>query len=184
MDGAVTGFGRRFWDCLAKAAPLVVGAMRTPGVVRIVYTDRYLLQAHGLRLLSEVLRQAPGIRGAACHVRLAFDERPPAEPRFVHHNFPADAQRADVLRLLLPEGADVTLYRKTDLPHCRSLSAELADGRRVEILLDQGLGAWRAVGALPHDFAAPATGQARALSAVTFDVRAETPTPPISVQLK
>jgi len=183
LDGPVAGFGRRFWDCVAQAAPLVAGAMRSAGVVRIGYTDRYLLQAYSLRLLSEMLRQAPGTRGATLRVEVAADERPPIEPRLIHHNFPTDALRVDVLRSLLPDGADIRLHRKADLPHYRSLSAELADGRRVEILLDQGLGAWRAIGALRHDFAASAITQARTLSAATFDVRADTPTPPVAVQM-
>jgi hypothetical protein len=182
LDGPAKGFGRRFWDWLSKEAPLEVGAMRTAGVARLHYTDRYLLQAYTLRLLAEVMQAAPGAKEARLAVDLARDDRPPPEPRFLHSNFPTDALRVEVLGHLLP-GAEIGLREKADLPHFRRLSAELADGRRLDILLDQGLGAWSVAGSPRHDFAAPAAAQARALSVAAFAVQAGRSSPPVALQM-
>jgi hypothetical protein len=182
LDGPVPGFGRRFWAYLAREAPLEIGAMRAIGVRRLHYTDRYLLQAYLLRLLVELMQAAPGAKGAAQAVDLAGDDRPAVEPRLLHHNFPSDAVRTEVLCHLLP-GAEVRLCAKTDLPHFRRLSAWLVDGRRLDILLDQGLGAWSVAGAQRHDFHAPAAAQARAIAAARFAVQAVRATPPLALQM-
>lgn len=182
LDGSARGFGRRFWEWLAREAPLAVGAMRTAGVTALRYTDRYLLQAHTLRLLAEVLRAAPGAQGAPLHLDLGGDDRPPVAPRLIHHNFPADTQRAEVLRAMLP-GAAVQLHPRSTLAHHRALSAELTDGRRLVVLLDQGFGGWSAKGHTRHDFAAPATAQARALLNAGFDIAGGSPGAPIALQL-
>ncbi|WP_136646419.1 DEAD/DEAH box helicase [Tabrizicola sp. YIM 78059] len=182
LDGPAKGFGRRFWDWLAREAPLEVGAMRSAGVARLHYSDRYLLQAYLLRLLAELMQAAPGAQGAALAVDLARDERPPPDPRLMHHNFPGDALRREVLRHLLP-GASIELRAKADMPHFRRLSVWLKDGRRLDILLDQGLGAWSAAGSQRHDFSASAAAQARALSSTAFEVQAGRAATPIALQM-
>jgi hypothetical protein len=51
----------------------------------------------------------------------------------------------------------------------------LADGGGLSILLDQGLGGWRTTGFVRHDFARPATAQAREIAATQARIAAETP---------
>lgn len=184
LDGPAVGFGRRFWSWLATQAPMDFAAMRQAGLVQVHYSDRYLMQAHNLRLLAEVLSAIPSAANSEVKVNLAPDERPPADPRLLHHNFPSDALRVDVLRRLLPEGAEVTLRRKLDIPHYRLLSADLADGRKLEIFLDQGFGLWRTDRTYRHEFSADAAMQARALRAAPFNVVAQAPVPPMMVQLR
>lgn len=184
LDGTGSGFGKRFWSWLAKQAPMDIAAMRQVGISQVHYTDRYLMQAHNLRLLAEVFSAMPGASSAPVRVDLAPDDRPPHDPGLLHHNFPSDSQRVDVLRSLLPEDNEVALRRKFDMPHYRALTAELADGRRLEILLDQGLGVWRTVRAQRHNFSADAAKQARALKTVSFDVVAQSPVPPVLVKMQ
>lgn len=184
LDGAAVGFGKRFWSWLATQAPMDLAAMRQAGVLRVHYTDRYLMQAHNLRLLAEVLSAIPGAADAAFKVDLAADARPPPDPRLLHHNFPNDALRVEVLQRLLPDGAAVALHRKFDIPHYRLLSADLADGRKLEIFLDQGFGLWRTDRNHRHDFSADVAKQAKALKAISFDVVAQAPVPPMMVQLR
>lgn len=182
LNGPAKGFGRRFWDWLTREAPLEVGAMRSEGVARLHYTDRYLLQAHLLRLLAELMQAAPGAQGAALEADLARDDRPPSDGRLIHHNFPDDALRIEVLRHLLPQ-ASIGLHAKANLPHFRRLSVLLKDGRRLDILLDQGLGAWSVAGTHRHEFSAPAAVQARVLSAASFEVQAGRTATPIALQM-
>lgn len=173
LDGPATGFGKRFWDWLIRHAPLEINALRTSSVSRLTYSDRYLLSPFTLRLATDLLRATPGAAQAAIDITLAHDDKPAADPRFLHHNFPADALRKEVLLALLPR-ATAALRAKADLPHHRALAAELADGRILTVILDQGLGSWRAESTVRHDFTRPAAQQAAALSSAIVTVRSET----------
>ena len=182
LDGPANGFGKRFWDWLAREAPLEIGAMRSAGVAALHASDRYLLQAYTVRCLSDVLRAAPGAKDARVSVDIAPDERPPSDPRFVHHNFPSGGIRKEVLQSLLP-GAEVTLSPKVQIPHYRAIRAELNDGRRVEILLDQGFGAWRATRSPRLDLHQSAAALARNLSSCDYGLSADTPSVPVAVTM-
>lgn len=46
----------------------------------------------------------------------------------------------------------------------------LSDGRKIKIMLDQGVGAWRAQSVAGHDFGADPSMQARALKRLDFSV--------------
>ena len=182
LNGPATGFGKRFWGWLAREAPLEIGAMKSAGVVALHASDRYLLQAYTVRCLSDVIRSAPGAKDARVTVTIAPDERPPSDPRFVHHNFPMGSLRQEVLQALLP-GAEVILAPKTQMPHYRAIRAELNDGRRVEILLDQGFGAWRATKSPRLDFNQSAAALARVLSSCDYGLEADTLSVPVAVTM-
>ncbi len=156
--------------------------MRSAGVKSLHYSDRYLLQVYTLRCLSDVIRSAPGAKEAELNVGLAPDERPPSDPRFVHHNFPAGSARVDVLKCLLPN-AQVNLLPKTQMPHYRAITADLTDGRRIEILLDQGFGAWRASKSARLDFSLQPAAFARALSNCDYGLEADALSVPVAVTM-
>lgn len=183
LDGSAAGFAKRFWEWLSREAPLEVGAMRSAGVKSLHYSDRYLLQVYTVRCLSDVLRSAPGAREADIVVDVAPDERPMSDPRFVHHNFPAGSARLDVLKVLLP-GAKVHLRQKFDMPHYRAITVHLADGRQIEILLDQGFGAWRVTKPERLDFNLQPTAFARALSQNDYRLKADALSVPLAVTMK
>ncbi len=169
VDGPASGFGRRFWSWLSGKAPLEIGAMQSVGVQSLFYSDRYLLSPYTLRLLSEVLKSAPGAGDARKEITLAFADRPREEPRFLHDTFPADTARREVMCQLVP-GADVRLLAKAKMAHNRSLAITLKDGRQLTIHLDQGFGGWRVDGVHRHDFSASEAAQARAISVAVFGV--------------
>jgi len=168
VDGPAKGFGKRLWQYLERQAPLEIGTMRDVGVQRISYTDRYLAQPYTLWLLTEMMLAAPGAERAAQKVETA-SAIGPAEPRFLHDNFPDDESRRAVLSNLLPR-AEMVFAQKREMPHHRAFIVELKDGRRLTLLLDQGFGVWRTVRTLQHDFRAPPERQARALASRTFEV--------------
>lgn len=169
LNGPVTGFGKRFWQYIAKETPLAVAAMKTVGVVSLTYSDRYLLQPYTLRLLTEVVENLPSPAGASISLKLAFADRLQPNAQLVHDGFPEDSMRAGVLRAMLPS-TSVSVSRKTDLPHHRAFEAELADGRTLTILLDQGFGAWKVERQVRHDFSAIHGLQAKQLKSAEFRI--------------
>lgn len=184
LDGSAAEFGKRFWKTLSLAAPLEIAAMQNVGVVRLTYSDRYLLQAYTLALLHSVLRATPGAGKARLEVRSAYADRLPIEPRRLFDSFPTDTVRQEVLRALLP-AATVTLDRKQELAHYRIITAELRDGRCVRINLDQGFGWWQVAGAPMHDFDASVAIQANLLKKGEYTLRGNVDYPvPVTITMR
>lgn len=162
--------GQKFWEALAHADSLTLASMEQHGVAELSYSDRYLVSPLNLRLLHEVLRCMPGRRNAtAVSVTTAStgENRPGSN---FNHGFLSNQDRLIVLQALLPK-SNVQVLSKQDVTHQRRLNLTLADGRSLQISLDQGFGAWRFEGAAPrHDFGAEANAQARAILEASFDV--------------
>ena len=172
LDGPVGGFGRAFWKLLDTEAPLTVATLKQHGVAEATYVDRYLMTPLTLRLLSEVLRTMPGARSAKVTVQTARGSRSESAPFAVFHPFAADAERQAVLQCLVG-AARIDVRDRTQLPHERTLTLRLGDGRTMVVMVDQGFGAWRASGAPRHNFHADPARQARALASAKFAVRVE-----------
>ena len=172
LNGRVASFGNAFWKLLTEEAPLTVAAIRTHKVHSVTYTDRYLLTPLALRLLFEVIRKMPESAATSLCVSTARLSRLERRRWAVLHPFADDAARRAVLQALLPN-ARIDVRGKPDLPHARSFTFRLGDGRNITILLDQGFGAWRALGAPKHDFSAAPDRQARLLKSLNFSVGVE-----------
>ena len=172
LNGSVGSFGRSFWNILAAESPLTTAAIKAHGVRSTHYTDRYLITPLSIRLLFEVLSTMPEIGTAQVNIATARLERSERLGWTVFHSFSEDGQRRQLLQALLPK-ANIELRAKADLPHARSLTLTLGDGRRIALLLDQGFGAWRTEAAARHDFRADPAAQARALRAAVFKVHSE-----------
>ncbi len=171
LDGPIQGFGQRFWAWLAQMVPLDLAAFQRHGLQEIHYTDRYLLTPVALMLVARVLAAVPGAKTARLRIDLApnEDRRGPKDHPKVFDSYEDDRMRVAVLRALLPAAQLELAARRTALPHRREMRFTLADGRRFRLLLDQGLGAWRAEISgggqdMRHDFQAAAESQAAALS--------------------
>ena len=172
LNGRVSAFGKTFWKVLSKEVPLTVAAMQKHNVTAATYTDRYLLTPLAIRLLIEVLKRTPGMQDAMTKIVTARLNRIEKQGWTVYHSFNNDALRRDVLQLLI-QNAQVEILDKTALPHDRSLTFLLEDGRYVVITLDQGFGAWRAFGQCRYDFSAAPERQAKALRVNRFTVGVE-----------
>ena len=173
LDGPLTGFGKRFWQFLAKHAPLEANAFQTVGVKTVCYSDRYLMTPQVLAMAATVMKTMLGAKDAKIRFQLSRADQVPYDPRMVWDNFPSDRDRTDVLETLLP-GVDIELKSKNSLPHHRALSGELNDGRTFLILLDQGFGAWRAKGSGRHDFQLAPAQQAKSLVTAFLDIESHT----------
>jgi hypothetical protein len=174
LDGPLKGFGHRFWQLVKREAPAAHAALAN-GVASIDYTDRYLLTPLSLALLRELIGAMPGARGAAISIALAPADRSERRPGAMHSAFDDDALRRDVAAALLPTARVALADRKAELPHFRRLGVSLADGHRLSILLDQGLGGWMTTGFVRHDFGRPPTAQAREIAVAQARIVAETP---------
>jgi hypothetical protein len=172
LDGPAAKFGRAFWGVVASESPFLLAAMKTHGVSSVDYVDRYLVTPLNLRLLFEVLSVLPGKESARVHITTARSDRPERPGWAIFHPFTEDGFRRQVVKALLPK-ASFNMLPKANIPHARSLTVTLGDKRRVTMLLDQGLGAWRTEMPTRHDFRANPTEQARALRTSVFSVRAE-----------
>ena len=151
---------------------MTVEAIRTHKVHAATYTDRYLLTPLALRLLFEVVRKMPGSEAASLCISTARLSRPERRGWTVFHAFADDATRRTVLEALLPN-ARIDFRGKSELPHARSFTLRLGDGRNITILLDQGLGAWRAQGAPKHDFNVAPAQQVLSLKSLNFTIGVE-----------
>jgi hypothetical protein len=170
LDGAATGFGKRFWKLLEQSDPLSIAALRNQGVARIRYEDRYLKSPLNVKLLLEVLEVLPG-RTAQTQVEIgtAGLERGGLSGYCAYHDFPEERQMAGVIRRLFP-GAELRLQQRLKLPHARRLEIVLANAKVLNLLLDQGFGAWRAEGVARHDFNATPDEQTKAIRESMYSV--------------
>ncbi len=160
LDGVAADFGTRSWKALETADPLTIAALRHNGVSETIYTDRYLLTPLNFSLLHEVLMAIPGrTTDMKLEISTAELDRPGQAGYLSFHPFSEDRQRQEVLRELFPH-ARIVISPKSKQPHARSLVLKINDGRRLQILLDQGFGAWRTEGPARHDFRLPPQKQA------------------------
>ena len=173
LDGQVSKFGSGFWKLIHGADPLLTASIRTHGIRKATYNDRYLLTPLNIRLFSDVLYQIPGPKVQNLVVSTARASSSGSLGWAVFHSFTEDKVRRAVMQELLPN-ARIDIQEKSLIPHERSLQLFLGDGRRVTILLDQGFGAWRACGTPRHDFAAEPAKQMRSLISLSFDIKVET----------
>ncbi|WP_288586116.1 Zn-binding domain-containing protein [uncultured Methylobacterium sp.] len=185
LDGPIAGFGAGFWRLLAGRVPALAARIRAGDVLaELHYSDRYLLAPLPLRLIREVLVQAPG-RGRETRLRLdtaAQDSRRhPSAPFAIDHDWSLDAHGEQVTRLLLAGLAPGAILNRTDrrdLPHGRSLVLRYADGRGLRVVLDQGVGYWRPDRrGQRFDFGQPPRMQAASLEALQFAIRAASANP-------
>lgn len=162
LDGSLAGFGGRFWDALARVAPLAVGAVKTAGLARITYKDRYLVTPVAVALLGEVIDALPVCE--RIEIKVSDPEKNHRPLRRINDTFETVEALLAFIGARIPRADASAVSRKGDLPHFRVLELSLADGRTVRVLLDQGFGTWRAEGSVLFRFSDPAAAQVRDLS--------------------
>jgi DEAD/DEAH box helicase domain-containing protein len=158
LDGSSVRFGDMAWLLVKAKVPRLAQWFDGEIPLKSVrYTDRYLRSPLALHLLGSLLsalgRCSGGIVDAtSVTVETArLDRLTVLDPLVVHHDWRDAADRRLVGTALLKRQPGLfTWIDETEarrLPHARELELEWADGRRVQIRLDQGVGYWRTVGA-------------------------------------
>jgi DEAD/DEAH box helicase domain-containing protein len=160
LDGQVADIGEKFWTNLFSVAPWMQEWARFESPESIQYSDRYLVSPLSSRVLYEILRHLiiqlgnSGSRPRLTLRTMKSEER--QQSSSIHHNWNNDRVQESVLkRLLAPlvkPNPTISLTRRDDVPHVRTMRIEWPDKRIAEITLDQGVGFTKTVGYVPHDF--------------------------------
>ena len=171
LDGAITEFGDRFWQLLAKPpSPFLAWIKAHPRLQCVEYDDRYLFSPLTVALLGSTLTSLARLLKRKLPVRIRTQNQRSGgsiygAPYHLHHDWSQAATRDAVLSEFLVRDCDVTLETAAsrDLPHARMLRLVAETGERLEILLDQGFGYWRSSPSCPFDFTQLSRNQATAL---------------------
>lgn len=183
LDGPISAFGPNFWRLLAAHAPTLAARMtdKTP-LTALQYSDRYLLSPLPVRLIYELLAHAPGrTKQTELKLETAFGgySRHSSSPYTIENDWLHDPHCALVTETLIKSLATkVGVHRidKRDLPHSRTLILRFATGPAVRIVLDQGVGYWRAnPRSTRFDFTQAPMSQATALRSALLRVQASSP---------
>jgi ATP-dependent helicase YprA (DUF1998 family) len=176
IDGALNGFGERFWTQIHGKTPLIADLARAEPLQTIGYTDRYLKSPLVVRLIYEILKAAPGLSRSTTTLRLSTAGNTRglngSYPSKLFHDWAREADRQSVVRSLMGQVAEtssVVFGQRGDLSHARVLSLAYAKST-VRIYLDQGVGFWRMNASELFDFTRDAAIQAQKLMQATTPV--------------
>lgn len=162
LDGAISDLGARFWNNLFMVAPWMADWAKAGPPESVQYSDRYLLSPLSARVLYEVLNHLvlpTGQTNARPRLTLkAMKSEERQSSSCIYHNWNNDRDQESVLKQLLTPlvkaNPVISLLRREDVPHARTMRLEWTDKRIAEITLDQGMGFTRTVGHVRHDFQA------------------------------
>jgi hypothetical protein len=168
----VWSFGDRFWRVLEERSPLArqwLGA--SIAIAEVEHDDRYLFSPLTVGLLAVTLEALPLPRGVKIPVRVRTQDTRQSGgastlPYALHHDWVDSKTRNEVLRGVLTGNAlsvDIRTAARSELPHARAMRLIAGDGRRLEIMLDQGFGYWRTQRGPGFDFNRFPAAQAAAL---------------------
>ena len=177
LDGDVSGFGKRFWQRLLNAKPQIAARVRAAQVVNVRYADRYLKSPLTVLLLKQILKTVPR-KGEVPSVQVVSHAYLPGNSweKTMSNDWNRYDTRDRVLRRLIGNmgtKSDICSLDYKDTQHDRELMVQWDNGEKLRIVLDQGFGAWRAVGNrvdLFHRFAADPRTQAELIENSRFDV--------------
>lgn len=168
LDGPLTGFGKRFWDLVAKHhfASNAILAGKSTDVVSIRYHDRYLFSPLSVALLAEVidgLRGTVGIeRWANPRVEISTTNQRSSGDGVVRNVVWADWQDLNIRDEVIKSTFDyfgieasVLSTEKSSTQHSRLLEVVFDSGEQLSLRLDQGVSYWRAETAVGKAYHTP-----------------------------
>jgi DEAD/DEAH box helicase domain-containing protein len=151
--GLVEQTARAIASLIGKAAK-EMGLSQSSAIINATYTDRYLRSPVTLLILLQTvkaLRLQPLLTGRTSSpghlpllVRTAFLDRHDNLRRGGFQTDWADEKDREDVSMALGHALGMTINWQTvnDAPHARSLILDYEGGRGLEIILDQGFGAW------------------------------------------
>ena len=164
IDGPIAGFGERL-NAILEPMMRSLRVERSDAIVSMAYEDRYLKSPASLRLCIDSLAQ---LRRGTSEVPLEVITFPLVAParsmNWVDKDWSIEADRSTVAKWY---GASKGL--KVDIKlahpeHGRRLTLNFSSGSQLEIVFDQGFGAWRADRGVAFDFSKTPIEQAKKLS--------------------
>ncbi|HEY5071764.1 MAG TPA: DEAD/DEAH box helicase [Caulobacteraceae bacterium] len=172
LDGRIGEFGGRMAATI-RGLVLQLGVQNDDAVANLDYEDRYLRSPLTVRLLIDALGGLALGSGKTTPVAVRTIPLEPKDhiPRWLDNDWKSETDRAEVARALAVSKALVLDWRTDSAGHARRLTVAFASGRRVEILLDQGLGPWRCDRGTSFEFRAPPPEQASRLRRLETGLR-------------
>jgi hypothetical protein len=180
LNGAMAGFGVRFWRQIMNVAPEAATWLdRRQTVTGVYYSDQYIKNPLTVGLLYETLYALPRRDIAGQHIPLTvwtqiLFKNKSSVPSELCDDWHEPDIRNSVLRSLMErEGYSVSIEDGRELKiHYRFLRIETEEGSSLLIRLDNGLGYWKVFGKRPSfDFGAVPETQARALRQIDVGLR-------------
>ncbi len=157
-NGSLQGFGDRFWQDLLNTYPALGSPFTSAdnSITDVTYRDRYLNAPLPVALLLEVingLKRRFAIQWISPNIAVETvplnvpSQRSPA-PRLVWQDWNDEDLRKKAIEEAFSycgmSKVDLSLTKKYDAEHARTLSIAFTDGTKLVVRLDQGLSYWKA----------------------------------------
>jgi hypothetical protein len=185
LDGDIANIGTSFWSLLESESSWMKRCSEQGPPVSIVYCDRYVRSPLTARVLFELLKRYASTSESRSELIIKTTESPQQlVGHALYHDWRDCGTQKDVLEHLFKQyfKVSVTVYpRPQDLSHSRFLSLTWANGLRVDVNLDQGVGFYRTKNFISFDFALTPSLQAQKLSALRLSVENQSPSMPLYV---
>jgi hypothetical protein len=172
IDGTLAGFGERLSAVIGQML-VGLGVGTKNDVVEMVYEDRYVKSPATLRLCLDTLAKLKGSSLGPLPLTLTtFPLEPSARPtNWLDSDWRREEDRLSVAKAYATAQGFKLDVNLTHPEHGRRLALHLKSGQIVEIVFDQGFGAWRNDRGVAFDFSRSAADQARRLAALNCGVR-------------
>lgn len=185
LDGDVANIGTLFWSLLECKSNWLKQCSEHGRPVTIEYSDRYIRSPLTVRVLFELLKRFSSNTVGQPELFIKTTQSSQRQSGLaMHHDWQdGGTQRAVMEQLFRPYfRVSVTVYgRPHELSHSRFLALTWANGSRVDVNLDQGVGFYRTKTSKSFDFALNAELQARKLSEMKFSVENLSPMMPVYI---
>lgn len=148
LDGPVNTLKTRLETLLQEHMPELADLLCSDDAVSVSYSDRYLKSPWSLMLLNGFLELFTGDKLQSLTIQTLASN--PSQPSYqISHDWTHPDDQKAVIEYWLKEqlniSPNITMMNKAyELLHGRVITVEWASGKVSKILLDQGMGYWRA----------------------------------------
>ncbi|WP_031564567.1 DEAD/DEAH box helicase [Rheinheimera texasensis] len=180
LNGKVERFGSLLGDLLKTKVPELTNKLEKSVIKRLTYTDRYLKSPWAALLCSQLLSTFAGKHTIPVIINTVASNSN-QQGRLISHDWQFESEQQYVLTKLMEIAATNakvlvnTVSSVWEIPHSRVLTIEWEDNSQTQLLLDQGVGYWKANTyssvQKEHDFYLDAEGQLSDLLGKTSDMK-------------
>jgi len=180
LNGKVERFGSLLRDLLKNKFPELTNKLENSVIKQLTYTDRYLKSPWAALLCSQLLSTFAGKHAIPVIINTVASNSN-QQGRWISHDWQFETEQQYLLTKLMEIAAtDAKVLVNTvssvwEIPHSRVLTIEWEDNSQTQLILDQGVGYWRADTyssiQKEHDFYLDAEGQLSELLGKTSDMK-------------
>lgn len=180
LNGKVEQFGSLLRDLLKSKVPELTNKLENSVIKQLTYTDRYLKSPWAALLCSQLLSSFAEKHAIPVIINTVASNSN-QQGRLISHDWQFETEQQYVLTKLMEivaTNAKVlvnTVSSVWEIPHSRVLTIEWEDNSQTQLILDQGVGYWKANTfssiQKEHDFYLDAEGQLSDLLGKTSDMK-------------